>query len=399
MIGKLRPLIWLGFLLILLADIGGMIFLWLVYSTAAPLELVNDTIYILNSIILAAVAMPICLRQPHNSIGWLVLLAAFFLGLQSMSQYYTAFSWLYYSGRLPGTMPFTWLAQWTWLPPYTFFMFLMLLFPTGRVLSTPWRWVGIAVIINTMLLLILVASSSPMTVGLPGIDLLIPNPVGLWELPKERWEFLFTYFWLPLLLLILLSAASIAVRWRRANGGERQQIKVVVYAVTVIVIVLTAGTLIESLWYDLIIDGSFLLFPLAFAVAILRYRLYDIDLVIHKTLVYSLVTGLLALIYFSSVLLLQRIFTRYTGQESDVAIVLSTLLIAALFTPLRRRIQKTIDRRFFRQRYDTQKVLHRFADTARNEVELEQLSSQLLIVISETVQPASVGLWLRHNQK
>jgi hypothetical protein len=245
-----------------------------------------------------------------------------------------------------------------------------------------------------MLLMLLVAFSSPLVVGLPGTDLMLPNPLGIWVLPTERWEFLFSYFWIPLLLLILLSGASVALRWRGAAGDERQQIKVVVYAVTVIVITLATGTLIESTWYDLVADATFLLLPFAFALAILRYRLYDIDVVIRKTVVYTVVTGLLALIYFSNVVLLQRIFMARSGQESPVAIVVSTLLIAALFTPLRRRVQAIIDRRFFRQRYDMQEVLASFGAAVRNETDPERLTAELIHVVQETMQPATVGAWI-----
>jgi hypothetical protein len=395
-----RALVWIVFALVIVMSGLAFLFLWLIYSTAGPQELVSSALYVFHGIVIAAVALPICLRQRHNPVGWILLLGSFSLALQSMSQYHAAFSWLRYGGRLPGTMLSTWLAQWFWALPYTCFMLLLLLFPTGKLLSRRWRWVGIAAVAYTVLIMILVSVSSPMAIELPGADITFPNPVGLWELPEDRWAALFGYFWLPLLLLIVVSATSIALRWRLAGGVERQQIKVVVYAVIVIVTVLIGSTFVEMDWYDIVVDVAFLLLPVAVALAILRYRLYDIDVVVRKTLVYSIVTGLLALVYFSSVILLQQLFTTRTGQEeSPVAIVLSTLLIAALFTPLRRRIQKVIDRRFFRQRYDAQQVLASFGAAVRNETDPEQLTAELVRVVQETMQPATIGIWIRPGNK
>jgi hypothetical protein len=205
-----------------------------------------------------------------------------------------------------------------------------------------------------------------------------------------------------LIVLTLLCAAAPFVRYRRATGVEREQIKWLFYACGLFAIVYVPSGL-DLGGTDTYLEGilgvlftlAIMAIPAAIAVAILRYRLYDIDVIIRKTLVYGALTGLLALVYFGSVVLLQGLFEALTGQSSPIIIVISTLLIAALFAPLRRSLQRAIDRRFFRQKYDAQRVLAQFAKTARDEVELETLTAELLRVTRETVQPENVSIWLK----
>lgn len=149
-------------------------------------------------------------------------------------------------------------------------------------------------------------------------------------------------------------------------------------------------------WSQGIVNLSLVAFPVAMVIAILRYHLYDIDLIIRRTLIYALLTALLALVYLGSVVVLQQVFVTPTGaQQNEIVTVTSMLAIAALFVPLRNRVQNVIDRRFYRRKYDAQQILARFAATARDEVELEKLTGELLNVVSETMQPAHVSLWLK----
>jgi hypothetical protein len=195
------------------------------------------------------------------------------------------------------------------------------------------------------------------------------------------------------LVLVLLGLWSQIRRFRHGGGVERQQIKWVIFAVVLwsfglVLILIPIGIPITILVYITP------LIPIAIAIAILRYRLFDIDLIIRRTLVYGVLTGLLLVIYFGTVTVLQGLVTAISGQSSPIIIVVSTLIIAALFSPLRRRIQQLIDRRFYRQRYNAEKILSSFAETARDEVNLDELTAELLKVTQESLQPETVNLWL-----
>jgi uncharacterized integral membrane protein len=200
---------------------------------------------------------------------------------------------------------------------------------------------------------------------------------------------------LVMLFTFGLPLMSLVIRFRRAVGIERQQYKWFVFAATLILLIsIFTGISENSFVVQLLFMISILLVPLAVTVAVLRYRLYDIDLIIRRTLQYALLTGLLALFYFGSVVVLQSLAEDLTGEQSPLVIVLSTLAIAALFSPLRVRIQDFIDRRFYRNKYDAEKALAQFADAARDEVDVDQLTAALVNVVEETVQPEKVSLWI-----
>jgi hypothetical protein len=202
----------------------------------------------------------------------------------------------------------------------------------------------------------------------------------------------------PMLLVAGLGAViSLFVRFRRARGDERQQIKWFASAAALtlawIIVAEEQSGEIVALWGLLVIASI----PVATGMAILRYRLYDIDRIINRTLVYGVLTGILALVYFGGVATSEAIFRALTGQEQQpqIAVVVSTLVIAALFTPLRRRIQRFIDRRFFRRKYDARKTLEAFSAQLRDETDLEALSNDLVGVVRETMQPTHVSVWLQ----
>jgi hypothetical protein len=236
------------------------------------------------------------------------------------------------------------------------------------------------------------------------------NPFGI---EGAQWLTAGAYIVLPLLpLCMLASALSLVLRYRRSGGEERQQIKWIAFAASVVVVVYviamiasfvvpaeSSWTTAGSVWWlNLLIYAvlsSFTMVPIAIGFAVLKYRLYDIDIVINRTLVYGTLTATLVALYFGGIVVLQRVFVALTGEKSTVAVVASTLLIAALFNPLRRRIQGFIDRRFYRRKYDARKTLESFSAKLRDETNLDALSDDLVGVVRETMQPAHVSLWLR----
>jgi hypothetical protein len=221
------------------------------------------------------------------------------------------------------------------------------------------------------------------------------------------WEKYFIILWpAGLFSMTVLSVVSLFFRYRRAATVERTQIKWLLYACAIFAIIYIPGwwlsdqnTILNEIW-NMLFYLSILAIPAAITVSILRYRLWDIDLIIRKTLVYGALTTTLGLVFFGGVTLLQGVVGRLTGTEnSPIAIVISTLLIAALFSPLRRRIQDFIDRRFYRQKYNAEQALADFAATARDETDLEALTGKLVEVVRQTVQPERVSLWLKSQRK
>jgi hypothetical protein len=347
----------------------------------------------------------IATRQPHNPIGWIMIVAGFGLAATVLTGNYVEISLAQPPGRLPATEWVTWVTQWVWVlgfaPALTF---LLLLFPNGRLPSRRWRpvgWLAVAAMVT------LGCGMAFMPGPLPDYPQ-IRNPVGLTLLEGsflagEGGPLLF----LSLVASIVLSASSMVVRFRRALGEERQQIKWFALAAGFAALGWVANSLAyandegtESLPLvvaSLLLLLSLLGIPLAVGIAILKYRLYEIDLIINRTLVYGSLTGTLALVYFGGVTATQALFRNITGQEElpQLVIVASTLVIAALFNPLRRRIQSIIDRSFYRRKYDARKTLEAFSVKLRDETDLQTLNNDLVGVVQETMQPAHVSLWLR----
>jgi hypothetical protein len=340
-------------------------------------------------IMMAVIGAVIASRQPRNAVGWIFCVIPLSLGLLILSAH--AYWALALGDETPSraALLVAWLG-WVWVPAMIPALTLFpLLFPTGRPLTPRWRpvvWLAVAT-------LILNAFSEAFKPGrLDGYP--VDNPFG-----GGNWiNAVNAVGGLLMIATTLASFTSLVLRFRRSHGIERQQLKWVTTATVLFLIMfLQPFTGTGNLSFTILLFGL-LIIACGVAVAMLRYRLYDIDVVINRTLVYGSLTATLAAVYLGSVLLLQLLFAQFT-QGSGLAVAASTLAAAALVRPARARIQGIVDRRFFRRRYDATQTLERFGARLRDEVDLETLKSDLRSAVSETMQPAHVTLWLRAQEK
>jgi hypothetical protein len=361
-------------------------------------------IFLLPFLAFPLVGALIASRRPRNPIGWICLAVGILWMLANLTSGYGIYGLLARPGSVPFPAAIGSLGEWMWVPTLGLFgIYLILLFPDGKPPSRRWR--PLAWLSGVVIFLVSVGfalSPGPMD-GLPGI----PNPFGLEKYPWVADATLGAILLLP--LCILAAATSLVLRFLRSGGEEREQIKWLAFAASILGLGFSSyaipGTFWQGdtgganpLWAKLLEDAvtlSFAGIPVAVGLAILRYRLYDIDVLINRTLVYGALTVLLASVYFGGVTMLQEGFRALTGQESTLAVVASTLTLAALFNPLRRRIQSFIDRRFYRRKYDAVKTLEAFSAKLRDETDLDALNDDLVSVVRETMQPAHVSLWLR----
>ena len=361
--------------------------------------------WLLNTVIavsfstVGGVIAPYC--PPRNPIGWLFCTIGFIAAVRLFTAEYAIATLLAEPGTLLGKLPggdaLAWVSSWVWVVHFGPFLLLALLFPDGRLPSARWRpfaWlVAIVVAGGTV-----AVSLWPQTAA--RFDP-VSNPVGI-EVAMDVINPMETILY----ALALIAAASLLVRLRSSKGIERQQVKWFSYAVAVLAVSTTLAYVVSEAmnaallgWVSsAMVMVSVVGWPVAMSVAILRYRLYDIDLIINRTLVYGALTAVLAGVYVGAIILLQRLFVVLTGEKSTLAVVASTLGIAALFNPLRRRIQSFIDRRFYRRKYDARGTLEAFSVKLRDETDLDALSDGLVEVVRETMQPAHVSLWLRPDR-
>jgi hypothetical protein len=325
-------------------------------------------------------------RRPGNPVGWLLLGWGMVMAFGSFAGAYVDRGLVRDPGSLPGPDWVAWAEGVVWHPAFGLLAFLLLLFPHGRLPSPRWRafaWLTVAVYLS----LSVSAALSPKAVHLYYPQATPPVRLPVAGLADTAFDWLLG----GQLLVLGTALGSLVVRLWRARGEERQQVKWFVYTVVVVVVVFVATTFLLGAGYLFPLFG---LIPVAVAVAVFKYRLYDIDRLINRTLVYGLLTALLAGVYAGLVFLLGRLLDPAVG-ESSLAVAGSTLGVAALFGPARRRVQELVDRRFDRRRYDAARTVEAFSARLRDHVDLDTLSTELLRVLDRTVQPTSASLWLR----
>ncbi len=335
-------------------------------------------------------------RRPRHKIGWLMLGVGLAAALSPMLGEWTIYG--YYTRGEPSLLLglVGWVTNWMWIVLFGLLLLTLAIFPDGEMLSRRWRWfTGLPIALFSATALVAAMIEAPMSSAYQA-----PNPFVSQRL-VTLYNGLFFVFTLSMPVAVVAVLANVLARFGRSRGRQRQQLKWLMGGVALMAVMVISGLALSlglDIWLgDILVNASFVGPLLGIGVAMLRHQLYDIDVIIRRTLIYSVLTALLALIYFGSVVLLQGVVTAVSGQPSPLTIVVSTLAIAVLFSPLRRRVQEVIDRRFFRSKYDAEQMLTRFAETARGEAELERLGQALLTVVRETMQPEQVWLWLREE--
>ncbi len=369
--------------------------------TAAPRDpLLLDFCFWLLFVAFATVGALVASRWPKNAIGWIFCWLGLTFSLASASEEYALYALVTEAGSLPGAEVMLWLTAFFGGPiVFALFALVFLLFPDGRLPSHRWKPVVWLEMVAVVCLVAFAFKPGPLgNLGLVRVS----NPFGV----QGAAALLGTLGWVGFFITLAVAVAggvSLVVRFRRARGVERQQIKWFAFSGIVFCAVFAVAPFLWSLpespgtvwiWPVLFLAGASTI-PVAVGIAILRHRLYDIDLLINRALVYGSLTATLLAVYFGGIVLLQRLFVVLTGEQSTLAVVASTLAIAALFNPLRRRVQGFVDRRFYRRKYDAAKTLAAFNARLRDQTDLDALGNDLLGVARSTMQPSHVSLWLR----
>ncbi len=341
----------------------------------------------------AVVGALLVAKRPANAVGW-IMAAVAMVSIFHAGDSYAAYVMITRGQPDALAVVGAWTGSWYWYALLALVLvYLPLLFPDGRLPSRRWLPVAVLAGVGTLGVVILGALADTLPLNeAPGYE--IDNPIGIEGLGYVEDLPVFGVLGVILGVVVIGALASVVVRFRRSRGIERQQMKWFVYAVAP-VLVMPVEDYLPGIISSVALAAVLIGLPAAIGIAVLRYRLYDIDVIINRTLVYGALTALLVAVYVGSIVVLQAAFRSLTGQDTQLTIVASTLAIAALFNPLRRRIQAFVDRRFYRRKYDAAKTLAAFSARLRDETDLAELNEELLAVVRETMQPAHVSLWLR----
>jgi hypothetical protein len=335
-------------------------------------------------------------RRPDNTIGWIFSAIGLLVGTGLPAWQYAEYAYATRGGALPGATLAAWYTPlWFYSAINLGFVFIPLLFRTGRLLSARWRPIAALAAASTTAIVVLSAIKPTLTLQTAGSS--IDNPIGVAGVPDPDNSRLGDLLIGLFTICTGLAALSLVLRFRRSQGVQRQQLKWLTYAAALTFLWQWLGSyLLPNAPVLEVFSGVFYgLIPVAAGVAILRYRLYDIDRLINRTLVYGLLTGLLGAVYASAVLVGGQVFGGVGRDPPGWAVAGATLAVAALFQPARRRIQAVVDRRFNRRKYDAAKTVEAFSVRLRDEVDLNALTAELLAVVDQTIQPTRASLWLR----
>ena len=369
---------------------------------AGALDRVGDSVWLSGSFVMVMlvfglVGAVVASRLPANPVGWLFLGLAALQGATGL-----AYGLAWYSvsvTRISGGVWLGWFANWSSVLTPVLLGLAFLVYPDGRLPSTRWRW-GAALVVAAIVPVVLTSALVPGRIDdVPQLR----NPAGVdgaaWlaDLPTD----------LCYLVILVTASAGVVMRFRRSRGTERAQLKWFAWSAALLTAYLPAAAVATAVGGSgssradavagLVFAVGLCGLPVSVGIAVLRHRLYDIDVVINRTLVYGALTAALVLVYLGSVLAFRLVLDPVVGQ-SDLAVAASTLAVAALFRPLRSRIQSVVDHRFYRARYDSQRTLESFGSRLRDELDLESLGIDLRRVVHDTMQPAHVSLWLRSDR-
>lgn len=336
-------------------------------------------------------------RRPENLLGWVLLAAGAAAAVQLLTEEYAIYGVIDRAAPLPGAVAAGWMNSWIWFVGVTLIVtYSLLLFPSGSLVSPRWRVVGWLVAANMIMGVTGLAFARGPLNNAPHID----NP---FPLLGEFGRSLFSAGYYGLVLLALASAGSLVVRYRRATGVGRQQLKWLALEAVLIAIAIFITGLSQAFAPDfkpaqVLFIVVLSLMPVAIGLAVLRYRLYDIDILINRTIVYAATTAAIGVAFFAGIVVLQAVLRPLTN-GSEIAVAVSTLVSVGLAQPLRARMQGVVDRRFYRSRYDAARTLDAFSDRLRDEVDLDAVRADLLRAVRDTVQPTHAGVWLREVER
>jgi len=391
--------------------------IWIVSAAAVALSLAtartgsaaNDLGSVIGqsvpALMLATVGAILVVRLPGNVIGWLLAVGGLAIALTEGASGLADYGLNAHPGSVPGAIWFAWLGQLTWVPEIAcLFILLPLFYPSGRLPSARWR-----VVLVIAAALVVIGGVSGVFVSWAPAPYPVGNPLALGGPVAGLVTFL-NYVVATMLVLAgaALAIASLIVRYRRAAPIERQQLKWFA-AVAILTGLGGAANIVTSspessaptgalgtvnAVSGFVIYAGLALLPVAIGIAILRYRLYEIDRLISRSISWVILTVLVAALFVTFILVFQAILAPLT-RSNELAVAASTLVAFGLFQPIRRRVQRLVDRRFNRTRYDAERTVAAFADRLRDEVDLEHLRAEILTTVAQTVEPVSISLWLR----